>query len=81
MTFALIILGSIYFFYTDSKTELAPQEDQGVLITAATSAPNSTLAQRLLYDRQVYQDFAGYPGNRACVPARRARARTSPAWC
>ncbi len=60
-TFALIILGSIYFFYTGSKTELAPEEDQGVVITAATSAPNSTLAQRLLYDRQVYQDFAGYP--------------------
>jgi multidrug efflux pump len=61
ITFALIILGSIYFFYSDSKTELAPQEDQGVLITAATSAPNSTLAQRLLYDRQVYQDFADIP--------------------
>ena len=61
LTFAVIILGSIYFFYTDSKTELAPQEDQGVLITSATSAPNSTLAQRLMYDRQVYQDFAGFP--------------------
>jgi multidrug efflux pump len=61
LTFAVVILGSIYFFYTDSKTELAPQEDQGVLITSATSAPNSTLAQRLMYDRQVYQDFAGFP--------------------
>jgi multidrug efflux pump len=60
-TFALIILGSIYFFYSDSKTELAPQEDQGVIITSATSAPNSTLEQRLLYDRQVYQDFAALP--------------------
>jgi multidrug efflux pump len=60
-TFALIILGSIYFFYSDAKTELAPQEDQGVLITSATSAPNSTLAQRLMYDRQVYEDFASFP--------------------
>ena len=31
-TFALIVLGSIYFFYTDSKTELAPDEDQGVIL-------------------------------------------------
>jgi multidrug efflux pump len=61
VTFAVIILGSIYFFYSDSKTELAPQEDQGVIITSATSAPNSTLAQRLLYDRQVYEAFARIP--------------------
>jgi multidrug efflux pump len=60
-TFALIILGSIYFFYTGSATELAPQEDQGVIITSATSAPNATLAQRELYDQQEYQDFAGFP--------------------
>ncbi len=61
VTFAVIILGSIYFFYSDAKTELAPQEDQGVIITSATSAPNATLAQRLLYDRQVYEDFASFP--------------------
>jgi multidrug efflux pump len=60
-TFALIILGSIYFFYTDANTELAPEEDQGVVITSATSAPNATLAQRLLYDRQVYEAFASFP--------------------
>ena len=61
VAFAAIILGSIYFFYTGSASELAPQEDEGVVIAIATSAPNSTLDQRLLYDRQVYQDFAGYP--------------------
>jgi multidrug efflux pump len=61
VVFALIILGSIYFFYTGSKTELAPEEDQGVVITSATSAPNATLEQRLMYDRQVYKDFASYP--------------------
>ena len=59
--FALIVLGSIYFLYTGAKTELAPQEDQGVVITLSTSAPNSTLQQRQLYARQVYQTFATYP--------------------
>ena len=59
--FALIILGSIYFFYNGATSELAPQEDQGVVITSATSAPNSTLPQRLLYDRQVYEAFASFP--------------------
>jgi multidrug efflux pump len=59
--FALIVLGSIYFLYTGAKTELAPQEDQGVVITLSTAAPNSTLQQRQLYSRQVYELFATYP--------------------
>src|SRR5208282_3498060 len=41
--FALIVLGSIYFLYTGAKTELAPVEDQGVVITSTTAAPNATL--------------------------------------
>jgi multidrug efflux pump len=59
--FALIILGSIWFLYGSAASELAPQEDQGVIITSATSAPNSTLQQRLMYDRQAYDNFATYP--------------------
>ncbi len=59
--FALIILGSIYFLYNGATSELAPQEDQGVIITSATTGANSTLEQRRLYDQQIYQDFASYP--------------------
>jgi multidrug efflux pump len=61
--FALIILGSIYFLYSSATSELAPQEDQGVIITSATTAADATLQQRQLYDRQIYQDFASYPEN------------------
>ncbi|MGE5128294.1 MAG: efflux RND transporter permease subunit [Sphingomonadaceae bacterium] len=59
--FALIVLGSIYFLYAGAKSELAPQEDQGVLIASSTAAPNSTLQQRNLYTRQIYQTFAAHP--------------------
>ena len=59
--FALIVLTSIYFLYAGAKSELAPQEDQGVVITSSTSAPNSTLQQRQLYSRQVYGLFTTYP--------------------
>jgi multidrug efflux pump len=59
--FAVIVLGSSYFLFTGSKTELAPQEDQGVVITSSTSAPNSTLQQRSMYSRQVYEIFMGHP--------------------
>jgi multidrug efflux pump len=61
LVFAAIILGSIYFLFTGAKTELAPQEDQGIIITQSIAAPNATLQQRLLYSRQVYQIFAGHP--------------------
>ncbi|MHB1666557.1 efflux RND transporter permease subunit [Thiomonas sp.] len=58
---AVIILGSIYFLYSTSKSELAPQEDQGVLIAIAFNNPTATLAQRELYSRQVYDVFKTYP--------------------
>src|SRR5271156_1714201 len=61
LVFALLVLGSIYFLFTSAKTELAPQEDQGVIITQSISAPNSTLQQRQLYSREVYRIFAKYP--------------------
>ncbi len=58
--FALIVLGSIYFLYITSKSELAPQEDQGVIIAMVTGAPDATLEQTQLYTRQVYKIFAGF---------------------
>jgi multidrug efflux pump len=61
IVFALIVIGSIYFLFASSKTELAPQEDQGVIITQSIAAPNATLQQRQLYSRQVYKLFAGHP--------------------
>lgn len=59
--FALIVLGSIYFLYAGARGELAPQEDAGIVIASSTSAPNATLAQKLLYSRQVYEIYAAYP--------------------
>jgi multidrug efflux pump len=59
--FALLVLGSIYFLYVGAKSELAPQEDQGVVISSATPAPNATLDQKLLYSRQIYDIMAKYP--------------------
>jgi multidrug efflux pump len=61
LTFAAIVLGSIYFLFTTAKTELAPTEDQGIIITQSISAPDSTLQQRQLYSREVYKIFAGHP--------------------
>jgi multidrug efflux pump len=59
--FSVIVLGSIYFLWVTAKDELAPPEDQGVLIMSAQAAPNSTLQQRQLYTREVYQTFVKHP--------------------
>ena len=59
--FSVVVLGSIYFLWITSKDELAPPEDQGILITSAQAAPNSTLQQRQLYTREVYQTFVKHP--------------------
>ena len=58
LVFAVLVLGSIYFLFTTAKTELAPQEDQGVIITQSIAAPNATLEQRQLYSREVHRIFA-----------------------
>ncbi len=55
--FALIVLGSIYFLYTGAKSELAPQEDQGIIITVSSAAPDATLEQRQLYSHAVFNTF------------------------
>ncbi len=58
---AVIILGSIYYLYTTSTSELAPQEDQGVLISVAFNNPTATVEQRGLYMRQIYDVYKGHP--------------------
>jgi len=60
-TFAVIVLGSIYFLYAGAKSELAPQEDAGIIISSSTLPPNATLQQKLLYAKQVFQIFSKHP--------------------
>lgn len=61
VVFAALVLTSIYWLYSNSKNELAPQEDQGVILTQSTLAPNATLQQKLLYSAEVYRRFAAHP--------------------
>jgi multidrug efflux pump len=59
--FAIIILISIYFLYASSKTELAPEEDEGIILTQLTASPNASLEQTGLYSNQVNKLFAKLP--------------------
>ena len=59
--FAMIIFISIYFLYATSKSELAPQEDQGIIVSLVTAAPNATLEQTQLSTRQLFKVFTDFP--------------------
>jgi multidrug efflux pump len=61
LLFTGLVIGSIYFLYTSADSELAPQEDQGVVILQPTSAPNATLQQKEMFGRQVGNMMALLP--------------------
>jgi len=50
----VMVLFSIYMLYSISKNELAPQEDQSFVLMLPTSAPDASLAQKALYDEQLF---------------------------
>ncbi len=61
LTFAVIVLTSIFFLAAGAKSELAPIEDQGVVIMASTSAPDATMAQKAMWDDHLNATLLGYP--------------------
>lgn len=61
IVFSIIILSSIYFLYSTSKSELAPVEDQGIIVSQLVASPNASLAQTQLYSNAVYNIYKDYP--------------------
>lgn len=61
LIFTALVISSIYFLYASADSELAPQEDQGVVILLPTSAPDATLQQKEIFGRQVAAIMASVP--------------------
>jgi multidrug efflux pump len=61
IVFAALVLASIYWLYGNSTSELAPQEDQGIILTQSTYAPNATLQQKFLYAAELNKRFLSHP--------------------
>lgn len=59
--FTVIVLISIYFLYSSSRSELAPQEDQSIILTQFTGAPNATLEQTHMYSSLINDLYFTYP--------------------
>ena len=79
--FALIILGSIYFLYSSATSELAPQEDQGVIITSATTAANFDAAAAPAVRPAGLRGLRQLSLKPTMSSSSTCPARTSPAWC
>ncbi|MPW18794.1 MMPL family transporter [Paraburkholderia sp. CNPSo 3157] len=50
---ALLLCGTVYLFMT-SQSELAPQEDQGIVLSQIQGPPNATIQQMQTYADQVF---------------------------
>src|SRR5579875_3670200 len=57
---ALILLGNVYLFKT-AKSELAPGEDQGIVLVNTQGPPDATITQMALYSKQVFDIARSLP--------------------
>ncbi len=65
ITFAVIILLSNFFLFASSSSELAPQEDQGIIMAQTIAAANTSLSQMQIYSNQVTDIFSKYKETQA----------------
>ncbi len=56
-----LILLSNYLMYINSKNELAPDEDQGILFFSSTGPRTATLEYLEAYGKQIQQSFETFP--------------------
>jgi multidrug efflux pump len=61
MTFAVIVLVSIYFMFVTADKELAPMEDQGVALIMSTASANTSPDQLARYTEAMMESLAGMP--------------------
>ena len=57
----IILLGGVAYLYATARSELAPTEDQGIVLMQASGPPNSTVNQMQTYADQIYAIAAAEP--------------------
>ena len=61
LVFAAIVLGSIFFLYRGASSELAPEEDQGIIVSFGQPPPNASLEQSLLWTDAAVRVYQALP--------------------
>ncbi|MGE5148249.1 MAG: efflux RND transporter permease subunit, partial [Candidatus Eiseniibacteriota bacterium] len=59
--FAIAILGSVFFLFTNSKAELAPEEDQGVLFALSKAPQYANIDYAEAYGDQLDKVYSSFP--------------------
>jgi multidrug efflux pump len=57
----VLLLGGVVYLFMTSQSELAPQEDQGVVLTQIIGPPNATLAQMQRYGDLIWEKGSAIP--------------------
>ena len=57
----VILLGGTAYLFMTSKSELAPQEDQGIVLNQILGPPNATPQQMDVYSKQVFEIAKALP--------------------
>jgi multidrug efflux pump len=57
----VILLGGVAYLYATARSELAPTEDQGIVLMQVTAPANSTVNQMQTYADQIYQIASAEP--------------------
>jgi multidrug efflux pump len=60
----VVALAILWPFYSMTKQELAPDEDQGIIIALSTGAPDANVDQTAIYGSQVEKIFRSFPETR-----------------
>jgi multidrug efflux pump len=61
LVFSAIVLASIYFMFITAPQELAPQEDQGIVLISATATANTSTDQLAHYTAALDDDLRQIP--------------------
>jgi len=59
--FAVTVMASLYFLYTGSSKELAPQEDQGTILTSLKGPQSANIDYTEAYTKRLSQVFQTFP--------------------
>ena len=57
----VLLLGGLVYLFVTSQSELAPQEDQGVVLAQVQGPPNATAQQMQTYAKQVFDASSSIP--------------------
>lgn len=61
MVFSVLVLTSIYFMFTSAPQELAPDEDQGIVLISSSAAANTSPDQLARYTDAMTRQFLTIP--------------------